>query len=693
MNTEVSDLNINDDCEEKNREPNIQSMPECSNMADTQKLPVMTPETPVGNYQNFWDVCPENIVDLPDADTFKAAVRNLRLPQIICGKPYECAIKLFTCNNSFENRIQLINLSIVNNSDFIVETNVKKSVIHIKGTAKNEGELKIRIEYKAVNSLFSVGSACNEVVKSLIIQPDPLIAKNQEFQKFLKVGDFEPVPEIGTVGEYYDCGLDISDNISVFGNKIKLQRCDVSPQKELTATIDENGVLSIVGTPITSGTLSLILHYSLELFNGVCENMVEIPFTTIAPDPVLVKWDELAKTLSQITPRRTMAGENISFEFSLPEYCNSAWMTVEKLDASDTQLSVNYDEDSKKISVAGTPQNPGTISLSLTATLITRSEGDVVKTVEFPVLFATPDPKTLWKNIPTDPAAPYQSPDEEHIIIRAGERTVVAASKRGRSHAHDGKFRDDNFKVDYIEKTGWFIIAVSDGAGSAKFSREGSRIACQTFWEIMYEKLSSDAVNEKINGMDTAERESALKNTVLTAVYQGLSKIDAEAKQAADKISGVSRKDYSATFLGYVMKQFADSWLIVSIGIGDGIIGLIDRKDDLILLSEPDGGEFVGQTRFITMNEVWQKNPIARTRSVNVNDFGIIMSMSDGVSDPKFETDNNLKNRQLWLDLWNDIVDQVPLMDRSEETALKLSEWLDFWAKGNHDDRTIVLVY
>ena len=93
------------------------------------------------------------------------------------------------------------------------------------------------------------------------------------------------------------------------------------------------------------------------------------------------------------------------------------------------------------------------------------------------------------------------------------------------------------------------------------------------------------------------------------------------------------------------------------------------------------------------MNEVWQENPISRTRSVNVDDFGIIMSMSDGVSDPKFETDNNLKNQQLWLDLWNDIIDQVPLMDRSDETALKLSDWLDFWAKGNHDDRTIVLVY
>lgn len=693
MNTEVSDLNMNDDCEEKNRGSNMQSMPESSKTTDTQKLPVMTPETSVGNCQNFWNVCPEDIVDLPDANTFKAALEKLRLPQIICGKPYECAIKLFTCNNSFENRIQLINLSIVNNSDFIIETNAKKSVIHIKGIAKSEGELKIRIEYKAVNLQFATGSANNEFVKSLIIQPDPLVVENQKFQNTLKSGKFNPSPEQGVAGKLYESSLDISENISVFDRRIKLTKCDVCPQSEISATISDNGILSITGTPVTAGPLSLILCYTLELFSGVCENSVEIPFTTIAPDPVLQKWDQIAKVFSQITPKRAMAGENVNFEIPLPDCFDLNVMKIAKVEISDIAFSAQYDAENQKICVSGIPQSPGTISMTLHSQVTTRSIGEVEKNVDFPVLIATPDPKTLWKNLPTDPTAPYQSPDEEHIIIKAGERTIVAASKRGRSHAHDGKFRDDNFKVDYIENTGWFIIAVSDGAGSAKFSREGSRIACQTFWEIMHEKLSSDAVNEKINNMDAAERESALKNTVLTAAYQGLSKIDAEAKQAADKIGGVTRKDYSATFLGYVMKQFADKWLIVSIGIGDGIIGLIDRKDDLTLLSEPDGGEFVGQTRFITMNEVWQENPISRTRSVNVDDFGIIMSMSDGVSDPKFETDNNLKNQQLWLDLWNDIIDQVPLMDRSDETALKLSDWLDFWAKGNHDDRTIVLVY
>ena len=105
----------------------------------------------------------------------------------------------------------------------------------------------------------------------------------------------------------------------------------------------------------------------------------------------------------------------------------------------------------------------------------------------------------------------------------------------------------------------------------------------------MHEKLASVEVNEKVNSMTAEQRENILKNTVQRAAYAGLEKIDAEAKKAAENDSTVLRKDYNATFLGYVMKKFDNKWLVVSFGIGDGIIGLVDRQDNLTLLSEPDG--------------------------------------------------------------------------------------------------------
>ena len=68
--------------------------------------------------------------------------------------------------------------------------------------------------------------------------------------------------------------------------------------------------------------------------------------------------------------------------------------------------------------------------------------------------------------------------------------------------------------------------------------------------------------------------------------------------------------------------------------------------------------------------------------------------MSDGVSDPKFETDANLNNPDKWDALWNDLRENgVELTDDNETSKIQLLDWLDFWAPGNHDDRTIAILY
>lgn len=686
----------NENIQEENF-PDSSVASEASTSTDNQEMIAEDTDVPSVEKDNiFWG---KNIIELPKADSFRNALEILRLPEIECGKPYECVIKLFTCNNSFGQKIELTSDPTIDNVDFVVKTNSEKNAVYIKGTPRQEGELKLCIHYAVKNSRLSDSDMKgNSFEKKLTISPDPVVAffdKNVCFQE--KEKDLFPN---GVAGEQLNGNLDISQLLSFFDNTIILDKCDIingetkKIEPEITASINkDNGNLLISGVPQTSGPLSLLFHYSLNTFCGVIEKTREFIFTTVAPDPHIEKMEAFIATIQKIIPKRGIAGNEIKCEFSLPDSFDPSCMEIADIILSDSALTAKMDIEKGLFEIVGTPVNPGTIKLSFNLRVKTKSKGDITKSVESSICELLPDPKTLWKNLPTDPNSPYQSPDEEHAIIKAGDKTIVAASKRGRSHAHDGKFRDDNFKVDYIEKTGWFIIAVSDGAGSAKYSREGSRIACHTFWEIMHEKLASDTVNNKINNMEPEERDNALKNAVLSAAYQGLSRIDAEAKKMAETVSGVTRKDYSATFLGYVMKHFGNSWLIISIGIGDGVIGMMDRSDKLTLLSEPDGGEFVGQTRFVTMNEVWLDNPISRTRAVSVEDFGIVMSMSDGVSDPKFETDNNLKKQELWQSLWNDIAENVPLEERSENTSLKLCEWLDFWAKGNHDDRTIVLVY
>jgi hypothetical protein len=67
--------------------------------------------------------------------------------------------------------------------------------------------------------------------------------------------------------------------------------------------------------------------------------------------------------------------------------------------------------------------------------------------------------------------------------------------------------------------------------------------------------------------------------------------------------------------------------------------------------------------------------------------------MSDGVTDPIFETENNLNKIEVWHSLWNEMGKMVDFSTRDVSTAKALLDWLDFWSPGNHDDRTIVIMY
>ena len=112
-------------------------------------------------------------------------------------------------------------------------------------------------------------------------------------------------------------------------------------------------------------------------------------------------------------------------------------------------------------------------------------------------------------------------------------------------------------------------------------------------------------------------------------------------------------------------------------------------------MCEPDEGEFGGQTRVLTMGEIFKDTEGLRRRIhvSAVNNLVSLLLMTDGVSDAKFETDANLNNSQKWLDLWADINEHVHLDDDNENSKNELLEWLNFWSQGNHDDRTIAILY
>ncbi|HBU7061660.1 TPA: protein phosphatase 2C domain-containing protein, partial [Klebsiella oxytoca] len=67
-----------------------------------------------------------------------------------------------------------------------------------------------------------------------------------------------------------------------------------------------------------------------------------------------------------------------------------------------------------------------------------------------------------------------------------------------------------------------------------------------------------------------------------------------------------------------------------------------------------------------------------------------LVLMTDGVSDPWFETDNGLQNPMKWDTLMTEL---NPLLSVPDLASSQLVEWLNFFSPGNHDDRTIVVLW
>jgi hypothetical protein len=73
--------------------------------------------------------------------------------------------------------------------------------------------------------------------------------------------------------------------------------------------------------------------------------------------------------------------------------------------------------------------------------------------------------------------------------------------------------------------------------------------------------------------------------------------------------------------------------------------------------------------------------------------------MTDGIYDPKFVVEANLEKIEKWNEFLEDLKGKnddgikVDFDKENTEIAQQLSNWMDFWSPGNHDDRTLAIIY
>ncbi|MBA9075095.1 serine/threonine protein phosphatase PrpC [Flavobacterium gossypii] len=356
-----------------------------------------------------------------------------------------------------------------------------------------------------------------------------------------------------------------------------------------------------------------------------------------------------------------------------------------------------YNPDKKYIS--GIPLESGNLKFNLFYKI---NEDDTNEFYQktLSIIF-NPDPKSLWKSIPSNTEDVYWKKDDVSEFYSLEEKSVVVASKRGRSHANKGSFRDDDYAIKHFPENNWSLIAVSDGAGSAVLGRKGAEIACNavvTFFQKYFDENTASVFDQEVlNYRENTE------NSLREAKIQLLNAsrfANQQIQDAANKIE-VSSKDFHATLIFTLLKKFDFGYAILAFGVGDCPIGVISKDQTSVeLMNKIDVGEFGGGTRFITMPEIFEdENFESRFSAVIVEDFSYFFLMTDGIYDPKFEVEANLKKIEKWNSFIEDLKgkneDQlaVNFQNRNQETATQLSEWMDFWSPGNHDDRTLAIIY
>jgi hypothetical protein len=185
---------------------------------------------------------------------------------------------------------------------------------------------------------------------------------------------------------------------------------------------------------------------------------------------------------------------------------------------------------------------------------------------------------------------------------------VVAACLAGFGHEADGTPCQDAYYVSR-DVPGWLIAVVSDGAGSATCSKEGSEVVS---------RMTVESIAHALKNNDWAVL--SLRELVTAGVENARAEL---GRLAAD--SGRTLDDYHATLVGIA----ANASKVLFFHIGDGA-AIATRLDDLstAIVSRPENGEYANETYFVTQEE-WREH----LRFIDVDGtWNLFALMSDGVT-------------------------------------------------------------
>jgi len=193
---------------------------------------------------------------------------------------------------------------------------------------------------------------------------------------------------------------------------------------------------------------------------------------------------------------------------------------------------------------------------------------------------------------------------------------AIAESAIGTSHQRQQIVCQD--AGDYVVVGNILIGAVADGAGSAKYSDIGSKLAVKSVISYLTAWVKWRRKQFKFRSLKFPISEQEAERIFIKTLSKVLADLNEEAKK------GCALKDLACTLLVVLATP---QW-IAAMQIGDGFIVIRpEESENYQLLFQPDKGEYTNETTFVTSNNVYNK---MRFRIISGNQKFISVS-TDGL--------------------------------------------------------------
>lgn len=276
----------------------------------------------------------------------------------------------------------------------------------------------------------------------------------------------------------------------------------------------------------------------------------------------------------------------------------------------------------------------------------------------------------LWKYKPIPVGEPDPAPEYLQEFTALPGSVITAARVRGKKHKHEGSNCDDWYETANLGTI--TFLAVSDGAGSKRFSRIGARESCKAavgylvrsceelltqtpgILEDLKLELSDPKCMDACRAMATLTQQAVVKAyDAVEAAYYSRS-----TDRAYSDVLGRSLtfKDFSGTLLLTVIvpiREETKEHLIITCQIGDGMTCVLNSEapfaSSLRLMGVPDGGEYSGETDFLTSPQMKTIEALQKRTKLYRGTVDTVLSMTDGVADDYFP--NETEMRRLYCDL------------------------------------------